>query len=38
MDAPDHGAADALVPPANLVLPGTGVVPINAFLPGHRPG
>ena len=38
MDAPDQGAADALVLPANLAIPGTGVVPINAFLPGGLPG
>ena len=34
MDAPDHGAADVLVLPANLALLGLGVVP-NAFLPGR---
>jgi len=38
MDAPDQGAADVLVLPANPALPGPGVVPINAFLPGRLGG
>lgn len=38
MDAPHQGTADVLVLPANLALPGLGVVSIIAFLPGRLCG